>query len=75
MAEKEANVVFIAKEQAEKNVFLARGKEANVVVCVLGQEWIPVEKPVSFAKAEECKDVRCAKVVARSGVPCAEAGE
>lgn len=38
MAEKEANVVFIAKEQAEKNVFLAREKEANVVVCVGGQE-------------------------------------
>lgn len=34
-----------------------------------------MEKPVSFAKAEECKDVRCAKVVARRGVPYAEAGE
>ena len=28
-----------------------------------------MEKPVSFAKAEECKDVRCAKVVARRGIP------
>ncbi len=72
--EKEANVVFIAKEQAEKNVFLARGKEANVVVCVLGRDGFPW-RTCFFCKGRGVKDYDVPKEMARSGVPCAEAGE